>query len=45
MGRYLIVLLKERVVIGRVRPRSPEFDHETHGFMDMLDLACALAEA
>lgn len=45
MGQYLIVLPEERIVIARVRARTPAYEHETHGFYDILDLARTLADA
>lgn len=45
MGQYLVVLPEQQIVIARVLARTPGFEHETHGFQDILDLARALAEA
>jgi CubicO group peptidase (beta-lactamase class C family) len=45
MGQYLIVLPAKGIVISRVLARTPEYDNDTHGFGDILDLARTLAEA
>lgn len=44
MGQYLVVLPEKRIVIARVLARTPEYEHETHSFCDILDLARTLAE-
>lgn len=45
MGQYLVVLPEQRIVIARLLARSPGFEPETHGFLDILDLSRFLAEA
>ncbi len=45
MGQYLVMLPEKRTVIARVRARTRDFESETHGFLDILDLSRSLAEA